>query len=648
MPLWLASRVARSPPQPDLSEAAPAEARYHNPLLQCQGDAFMRNGIPVPGAGHMIHNTIKGLPEAMGHYQKFFDDLKVIERAITHRGRSERIVAKCMLGTPFSSQKAVITSFSFSLYTDRWGCVAAFAAAALVPVALLRRCWSQSAYEERGAGLLMERQWGGDDAGGKFEPKDLTRILRSPLFRNYHRMVVKLKAVPVRLQVWFDRCPCHEWILASEQTPRMKRKALKLDGLASGYCPCSTCRAWEVIDGKVDRVVRDLGESFELDIRHAFEVTSADGLSDPLGPDDIAVVLMDFNGGVSHIQLGFGIRLAWTKNLPFMLMALPHPDASRGVHWAKQCIKAYDAKPADQHHRKTLLFLRPGSPLRAAIDIFVDSGQMPDLLALNVAPFLFIPLGDRLIEREHKYLGDIARPKTPIQAGHAFSIRRLRDIEGLMAESAEFQEALLDRYLEVRTCKGAIMAMGLNHHPLFLDVLNPRGQPWRQKVTAIVWNFVEQLVYRRELGQKHESFPLAKKWAEVDDAKRKRTSRPQKPSTSLPSSVEDLLLKNARGHLVERGSAFGAIVVPERVDGNIHLEVRSLQQAMYRDEALALDALDAHSFHGVHPFEEGPSMHAIVYLMCRLCLFVCFLVRRLFARSPGIGRGRGGDCRSTG
>ena len=299
----------------------------------------MKNAIPTPGSGHMIHNIIKGLPDAMGHYQAFFDDLKTIEQALTHRGRSERIVAKCMFGTPFSRQQAAITGFSFSLHTDRWGCVAAFAAAALLPVAVLRRCWSQSAYEERGAGLLVERQWGGED-DNRFEPQDLTRILKSRLFRNYHRMVVKLKAVPVRLQAWFNRCPCHEAILLSEQTPYMKRKALKREGLTSGYCPCSTCRVWEVIDGKLDRVVQELGESFEHDIRHALEVTSADGLSDPLGPEDFTLVLADYNAGMSHIQLGLGTRCAWVKHLPFMLMDLPHPDASRGVHWAKQCVKA--------------------------------------------------------------------------------------------------------------------------------------------------------------------------------------------------------------------------------------------------------------------------------------------------------------------
>ena len=127
--------------------------------------------------------------------------------------------------------------------------------------------------------------------------------------------------------------------------------------------------------------------------------------------------------------------MAWTKNLPFILMAIPHPDPVRGVYWAKECVKAYSEKHESQHRRKTPMFLKPGSPLRIALDEFILSGNMPDLLKLNTAPFLFVPLGDRMIEREHKYLSDIARPKTGVVAGHKCSVRRLRHIEGLMKET---------------------------------------------------------------------------------------------------------------------------------------------------------------------------------------------------------------------
>ena len=192
--------MGRSPLQPDLPEEDEAPT-YLNPLQQCDNDssAFLRNGMPVPGAGHMVHNVIKGLSSAMQHYTQFLEDLKLVERALTHNGRRERIVACCMLGTPFANLTSLISSFSFSLHEERWLAVAAFCAAALKPVAILRMCWSQEAYEAKGTGLLLEREWGEDGHGKRFEPAKFTALLRCPRFRHYHRMVVRLKYLPMRL-----------------------------------------------------------------------------------------------------------------------------------------------------------------------------------------------------------------------------------------------------------------------------------------------------------------------------------------------------------------------------------------------------------------------------------------------------------------
>ena len=50
---------------------------------------------------------------------------------------------------------------------------------------------------------------------------------------------------------------------------------------------------------------------------------------------------------------------------------------------------------------------------------------MSAILQLEVAVFHLIPLSDRLVEREHLYLGQVARPKTGITLGHHYSIKRL-------------------------------------------------------------------------------------------------------------------------------------------------------------------------------------------------------------------------------
>ena len=555
IPFWLSSRVGRSPLQPDLPEEDEAPT-YLNPLQQCDNDssAFLRNGMPVPGAGHMVHNVIKGLSSAMQHYTQFLEDLKLVERALTHNGRRERIIACCMLGTPFANLTSLISSFSFSLHEERWLAVAAFCAAALKPVAILRMCWSQEAYEAKGTGLLLEREWGEDGHGKRFEPAKFTALLRCPRFRHYHRMVVRLKYLPMRLMGWFDCCPCHAGILATATTLSERRRILKRAGIPSGCCPLVSCLAWWVVDGRLDFVISDLGNAIETDVMDAMHLKNSDGLTTPLSPDDFALIMGDFRAAIAFLQLGFGVRMAWTKILPFILMAIPHPNPVRGVHWAKECIKAYDQKEEAHHHRKSLLFLKPGSPLRSAIDQFIISGEMPLLLRLNTAPFLFVPLGDRMIEREHKYLSDVARPKTGVQAGHAFSIRRLRVIEGLMNEQPDKRELLLQHYAQVRSCKGAILAMGLNHHPLFMDVLriNNNNALGRQ-VTKVVWGVLEQLVYRRDVAGKHEDFPVAHKTAERDDGRRRARVRGANAAKSVPGSADELFLLNARDHLHARG-----------------------------------------------------------------------------------------------
>ena len=137
-------------------------------------------------------------------------------------------------------------------------------------------------------------------------------------------------------------------------------------------------------------------------------------------------------------------------------------------------MEAYAQKPEIQHHRLSVLFLKPGSPLRACIDIFIATSTMPNLLRLQTAPFLFAPLSDRYIEREHKYLSDVTRPKTGVHLGHRFSVKRLKIIEGMLADSV-FREKLVQHYISLKNTKGLIKVMGFENHPVFKEVFQGQG-----------------------------------------------------------------------------------------------------------------------------------------------------------------------------
>ena len=64
---------------------------------------------------------MKSVPESMDHWDTFFTYLKIIERLLTHLGRRERMVARCVMGTLFAEYEKELLTFSAHLYEPRWG-----------------------------------------------------------------------------------------------------------------------------------------------------------------------------------------------------------------------------------------------------------------------------------------------------------------------------------------------------------------------------------------------------------------------------------------------------------------------------------------------------------------------------------------------
>ena len=586
MPDWLADRRTRSPL---VEEHSTSPAPERSPLLQCQGDHFLRNALPVSGVGHMIHNSVKGFADVLQHFAAFFLQLKVVEMALKHKGRCERICATCLRGTPYAKHIDAFMNCSQTLHESRWTAVAAFCAASTMPLGVLRRCYSASAYLQRGRGELVERQWEKTE-DRKFDANELQTILKSGRFRNYHGMVIKLHRVPGRLQSWFDACPCHEALLLFAANRHQRAKILREDGLAAGKCPCSTCRGWEVVDGKLGEVINTLGDESKDQLQEAIESKESDGLTEPMSQADHALIFLDFSAGIAHLQLSFGVRLRWGTELPWMLMGLAHPIVSRAQHWGRRCIQAYSAKSEDQHHRRSILYLKPGSPLRTALDMFVASGSMPGLLRLHVAVFYFIPLGDRNIEREHKYLSDVVRPKTRVILGHWFSVRRLRIVEKRMFVDAVFADGLVDKFLSLKSTKSVIHIFGLEKHPLFQDMMRNQQGRRDKAVNQVVRRVLEQVVYRQELGMKYTTFDFARKTNAAADEKWRGAERKthMKPRV-IPTTVDELLLLNASDHLQAVGKAVGFITMRHQLAGGIGLNTTVLSEDLSMPDATLQD-----------------------------------------------------------
>ena len=216
--------------------------------------------------------------------------------------------------------------------------------------------------------------------------------------------------------------------------------------------------------------------------------------------------MTDFNGGLAQLQLGLSIRLAYGKNLPWMLAGMAHWDSSRALHWARQCVRASNSKPAAEHHRKSILFLCPGSILRTAIDVYISTTNMPNVLRMNIAVFLLIPLGDKPIESEHKPISDKIVVKSPVSAGHTFSVQRLKVIEKMMFQPSSPQwQLLLTHFMGMSTRKETIETMGLQHHPFFQGFFGQTRAMWRdwsKEMSGKVWVYLERIIYRQDLSLK--------------------------------------------------------------------------------------------------------------------------------------------------
>ena len=466
LPSWLANRRHRAP----MREESDDNGGYSNPFVQCDTEDFLPNALPLPGANHLIHNIVKGLREPMEHYAAFLLQLKVLEMVLCHPGRKERLIAKCVLGTPYGSLAHTIRRFSFTLHEPRWHSIVAFCKAVVGPLGILRRCWREADYKENGKHDLEERAWGdGDQKGNKFNPSESSAILRSALFRFYLHMIIILQSIPTKVAQWFDSCSCHELLMIGK-TAWYRRRALKEDGLPSGVCPCMSCRGWEVVDGRLEGIIRDLGNL----AKHALEALVGercdDGFTDRLKDSDMNAVMRDLMGGISYLMAGFAVKLAFLKNLPYILMGLCCPRRDRRQHWAKVSLAAYKAKPEDQHHRKSVAFMQEATPLRRDMEALAEHGTTTPLLETMIAPFLLMPFGDRLIEMEHKPLSDIARAAPHIKSGDRWAVQRMTRIEKSLQDPV-WKDKFVSHFMSLSSLRSIIFAMGFENHPAFHDFL---------------------------------------------------------------------------------------------------------------------------------------------------------------------------------
>ena len=587
MPFWAAARVGRQP----LAEEGDSRYVQAQPdkANKCESDCLLPNAVAIPGSNHLLHSVSQGIDEGMTHYKSFYEDLRVVQQILTAPARKERLLATCFVGTPYAGESKCIEQFSFSLHEPRWSAVFAFSQASIRPIAVLRRAWCARAYSGNGEHVVVEKMVAD---GAQFDPRALTKILRSPLFRGYQHMVVKAKKPVNRLTSWFEGCPCHEKLLivdAVETETRRRRgqsvrAALVQDGLPDGRCPLMSCRISEVVDGKVDEVLAEGLEASTQQLKTTLALRQQDASLGPMSDSEWAMVMHDWQCANSRLVLSVAIKFAWCKHLPWLLFGMAHPIVSRAIAIAKRCVALYDQLPDDKHHRKSVVFLKRGSRYRMLIEGFIESGTMHEELTFQVAIFALTPLSDRPVEREHLYLSEVAKGKGCQRLGHNFSTRRLLYI-CKTNENPDFDRRFTDVFMSLRTYNLVIDAFGWTQHPELSELYEKKNATKDDGRRA--WSLLEKLFYRTEIAQKYERHREARRHHQLHDASDRQQVEGERPHKNRQAkALDDVLLGNVLSHLKTVCSSYDMITMPSMMGGRPTVTARTVDELLHPDEAL--------------------------------------------------------------
>ena len=305
----------------------------------------------------------------------------------------------------------------------------------------------------------------------------LTHAIRSNLWWSYCKMLQIMMRFVGQLGSWAEGCPCHDWLQPRKTDQRgrffsdeaehlqQSRRGLGLDqpgqpagdGRWYGPCPMAGKRAVELALGLLSEQIRELGESF---LESVLEVCAG------LSPEEVAIVMDDFEHGRAHMIEVLTNKLQQWTVLPWRLVALGDWDMSRLRDTARKILAEFARCPDEaKHHRITLEWLRPGSPLRADIHALPDGETIANLsrLRYRVGEYFFLPTAERRQEGDHSLLhrGSSSRASGPYNS----LVLRMPELEKRCKTKAAWRKCSR-LYKSLADVKSLAARLGVQRHPL--------------------------------------------------------------------------------------------------------------------------------------------------------------------------------------
>lgn len=485
LPAWMSDAATGLVSEEDTHRVLESEAE------DACADCLLPNALPLPGLLHIFHNMTLGIHSHMTQYNAWLPGFRSVAALLHHPHLRKRLIATCMLGTPWAWLQIKLQHGIPKPALWRWGAVSAIIPKVLALKHLLQQVWNPTKFANPAGEAASEAQQREAEEGGEdpdFQQQLVTETLRSEQWWLYTTMLGKLAQFSEDMTHWAEGCACHSWLhrknavqevdeaeepLTARDHLVAARCSLRLtNGEGDGInfqCPLAGQRAVELASGELWVFLETLSRNYIQEILSSNSCTDADAVQE---------VLDDFALGKSSMVEQLRIKLRCWQSLPWVLAALNSADAQHAREVAAEAMSRYDASPQDSclHHRLTQKYLRQGCVARTELDKFVAGASLSDLPTLRdfVWGLRFLPTAERIQEGDHSVVKSLVTLRANRISGPYVSCKlRFPEIVDVVCKSEECRK-LLAYFESIQDPDSIALQFGFWRHPLWIEARKQR------------------------------------------------------------------------------------------------------------------------------------------------------------------------------
>ena len=343
------------------------------------------------------------------------------------------------------------------------------------------------------------------------DPNMLTKTMRSNLFFAYMDALLGLHRCVEKIGAWSEGCYCHEF-MAGERISGTSAYYDTRDFDTFKGCAVKCMRAPECAAGEIMNM-------FEERVRRA-KLHLATNSQPFLSQDEWAEIMKMLDSGIALIRGILSVKVSFWQELPWILCGLAHFREEVARSCCALAVSLWDKIPVHGRHLAHNVarnFL--DGPYRAELDAFVAGASRSNwstALKIMVAILAFIPVAERIIEAQHRFIKkDSAAAINVGPVAASLSLRCNAVLEELIARDASSLDRFVQCFEEVRHIRTGVHVIGLTQHPHI--------RPLTRDMQTSKWvTHVSAALYHADLESEFQPMETQKRWAKSHQEARKR------------------------------------------------------------------------------------------------------------------------------